>query len=121
MMKPRSLTVTVSHCKHGTAPTKCTVHGFDASGNNVSEEIQVVNCDQCRREYEIRREEEIMSLRQTIMTTVDDLVRDFVYYDRKEDDELSAADLESAISCGQVTVDEIVERFRVQLKEAFTA
>lgn len=61
-----------------------------------------------------------MSLRETIMVRVDDLVINFVYYDRKEDDELSAADLESAISCGQVTVDEIVERFRVQLSESFS-
>lgn len=83
-------------------------------------------CSDCGKELEpgtihigCGQEEEEMSLRETIMVRVDDLVINFVYYDRKEDDELSAADLESAISCGQVTVDEIVERFRVQLREAY--
>ena len=39
------------------------------------------------------QEEEEVRLRETIMVRVDDLVINFVYYDRKEDDELSAADI----------------------------
>ena len=52
---------------------------------------------------------------ETIDAVVDDLVMDFLYYDRKEDDDLGVGDIEIAISQGQITIDEIVERFKCEL------
>lgn len=58
-----------------------------------------------------------MSRRDTILGTVDDLVSDFLYYDRKEDEELPRGAIDDAVKAGEVTVDEIVEHFRKSLVE----
>lgn len=50
-------------------------------------------------------------LRTIIAATVGDCASRFFYYDRKEDDELSADDLQSAIDRGVVTREEIAEWF----------
>jgi hypothetical protein len=47
-----------------------------------------------------------------ILDTVTDLVSMFMYYDRKEDEDLPRGEIEEAIAFGEVTVDEIVARFR---------
>jgi len=59
-------------------------------------------------------------IKESIIATVKDLCACFLYYDRKEDDDLSAEDLEDAVKNGIVTIDEIVEEFRKQLKEHLT-
>lgn len=53
--------------------------------------------------------------REIIESTLDDLVSDFLYYDRKEDEELPRGEVEAAIEAGEITVDEIVERFRKEV------
>lgn len=57
------------------------------------------------------------NLKQTILNVVTDLVSDFLYYDRKEDEDLSVEQLENAISSGVITKDEIVNKFRDCLNE----
>lgn len=54
-------------------------------------------------------------MKQVILDTVSDLVADFYYYDRKEDEELPRGAIEAAIISGEITVDEIVEHFRATL------
>lgn len=49
--------------------------------------------------------------KQVILLTVDDLVANFLYYDRKEDEELPLDAIEEAIIGGEITYVEIVERF----------
>lgn len=49
--------------------------------------------------------------RKHIETTLDDLVSNFLYYDRKEDEELPRGEIEAAVAAGEITVDEMVERF----------
>lgn len=56
-----------------------------------------------------------MSKRQEIFNTVADLVSDFLYYDRKEDDTLQRGEIEEALRSGDVTFDEIVCEFRSHL------
>ena len=51
-------------------------------------------------------------LKESILATVDDLVINFMYYDRKEDEDLPVGAIEGAIVTGGVTVDEIVAKFR---------
>lgn len=58
--------------------------------------------------------------REIILATVSDMVADFVYYDRKEDIDLSMDDLNQAIKTGEITVDEICDRFKELLKENYT-
>lgn len=53
--------------------------------------------------------------RELILLTVQDLVTDFVSYDRKEDEELPRDQLEDAVRTGEVTVEEIVNEFRSSL------
>jgi hypothetical protein len=53
-----------------------------------------------------------------IMQTVEDLASAFLYYDRKEDDRLPVFSIQDAVSAGEVTVDEIVDRLRAKLDQA---
>lgn len=51
------------------------------------------------------------SRRETILDTVSDLVSGFLYYDRKEDDDLPRGAVEEAIANGEITGEEIVAAF----------
>lgn len=55
-------------------------------------------------------------MKQTILLTVRDLVSNFLYYDRKEDEELGRGAIEEAVKSGEITVDEIVAEFRERLE-----
>lgn len=57
-------------------------------------------------------------IKQIILNVISDLVSDFVYYDRKEDDYLPRDSIENAVLSGQITVDEMVEQFRKSLTES---
>lgn len=58
--------------------------------------------------------------KQLILTTVDDLVSNFLYYDRKEDEELPRGAINDAIRDGELTVDEIVEQFKADLRKGLS-
>ena len=53
-----------------------------------------------------------MEIKEHILGTVDDLVSSFLYYDRQEDEQLTVGDIDSAIEKGDITIDEIVNKFR---------
>ncbi len=55
--------------------------------------------------------------RDRIYATVDDLVSNFLYYDRKEDEDLPRGAIEEAVKNGEISVDDIVGRFRARLRE----
>ncbi len=55
---------------------------------------------------------EDISQKELIFNAVDDLVSDFLYYDRKEDEDLPLETIEKAIRSGEITTKEIVEKFR---------
>ena len=54
-------------------------------------------------------------IRDEIMRTIQDMTADFLYYGRKEDEDLRVGAIEKAVKDGYITVDEIVEEFRVCL------
>lgn len=56
-------------------------------------------------------------MRKIIFDTVTDMVSKFLYYDRKEDDELPVGAIDQAIKDGVITVNEIVDEFRNQLNK----
>lgn len=56
------------------------------------------------------------SRKDLILDKINDLVANFLYYDRKEDEDLSAKDIEKAVEDGEITVEDMVARFRSQLE-----
>ena len=52
-----------------------------------------------------------------ILDTLSDLISGFLYYDRKEDDDLGVGEIEKAIADGEITVDELVAEFRNALED----
>ncbi len=57
-----------------------------------------------------------MTRRETILAAAEDLAGDFLYYSRKEDEDLPRGAIEEAIESGEVTVDEIISKFVFTLK-----
>lgn len=51
------------------------------------------------------------SRKKLILGTVSDLAGNFMYYDRKEDEDLGKGEIEDAIAKGEITVQEIGEHF----------
>ena len=60
---------------------------------------------------------DVTSRRELILGTVDDLAINFVYYDRKEDEELPTGSVEEALAAGEVTLDELTARFRAGVEK----
>lgn len=58
-------------------------------------------------------------IREAVMSAVSDLVTDFVFYDRKESENLSMDDLNEAVEKRWVTVDEMVAKFRKSLEATY--
>lgn len=56
-------------------------------------------------------------VKQVILDTVDDLVGQFLYYDREEDEDLPLGVIEQNIKDGVITQEEVVEKFKERLKE----
>jgi hypothetical protein len=50
--------------------------------------------------------------REKVLILIDDLVSDFLYYNRKEDEDFPVGKIEEMIQNGEITVDEMVEAFR---------
>jgi cytochrome P450 len=50
-----------------------------------------------------------------IRDTIEDMVTDFLYYDRQEDEDLPCGAIEAAIKDGAISCDEIVNEFRLHL------
>lgn len=59
-----------------------------------------------------------MAMDEKIENTIIDLVSNFLYYDRKEDEELPVGAIEEAVRAGAVSVDEIVAKFRSEVERA---
>jgi len=56
------------------------------------------------------------SKRQMIMDKAEDAMGQFLYYDRKEDEDLAVGEIEAAIIAGEITIDEIVDRITDALR-----
>lgn len=58
-------------------------------------------------------------MKDLIIANIEDLVSNFLYYDRKEDEDLSVEQLNSAIKSGEITLDEIADIFKSELQRRF--
>ena len=56
-------------------------------------------------------------MRDIILGTVDDLVCSFIYYDRREDEDLPLGAIRDAIASKEISVDEIAAFFKAKLIE----
>ena len=52
-----------------------------------------------------------------INDVISDMIADFLYYDRKEDDTLTRGMIEEMVKAGELTADEMVEMFRFHLSK----
>jgi len=52
-----------------------------------------------------------MSKKEDILNATEDLAGCFLYYDRKEDEDLPIGEIEKAIKAGDVSINEIVSTF----------
>ena len=57
-------------------------------------------------------------LKDTILGTVEDLVSNFLYYDRKGDEDLPIGAIEDAVKRGVVSIEDIVAQFGASLIES---
>jgi hypothetical protein len=57
------------------------------------------------------------SIKEHILGLISDTISDLLYYDRKEDDDLPRGAIEAAIKRGDITVDEIVAKFKEELEQ----
>lgn len=58
-------------------------------------------------------------MKQKILDTISDLCLDFLYYDRKEDEDLTEEQLHKAVKSNEITIDEMVAEFRKHLEDEF--
>ena len=89
---------------------------MDEERNEVGQPLADVRARDARQDALNAENRPPLSLKERILGTVEDLVSSFLYYDRKDDDELSAEVLEAALKNGVVTLDEVVERFALELR-----
>ncbi|TXE18600.1 hypothetical protein ES692_06035 [Psychroserpens burtonensis] len=61
-----------------------------------------------------------MIVKQTILDTIEDLCSDFLYYDRKEDEDLTMELLNKAVEDGEITVKEMVDKFESCLRNTYS-
>ena len=62
---------------------------------------------------------EILNTKLLILNNISDMCTDFLYYDRKEDEDLPLGEIEKAVKSGDITVEEMVEAFRKELQNSF--
>ena len=58
-------------------------------------------------------------MKKKILDTISDLCSDFLYYNRKEDEDLSMEQLNESVKSGIITIDEMVAEFRKHLENTF--
>lgn len=82
-------------------------------------EIEVVDAEIVSGNNEEVNVEE-NSIKQIILNTISDLCSDFLYYDRKNDEDLSIEKLNEAVVNGFITIDEMIDEFRKHLVNTFS-
>jgi hypothetical protein len=98
----------------GSYPTRAEAEAA-AEAEAEAEGWEVVLWSEEEEEQEGKRNE----MKQTILDTISDLCSDFLYYDRKEDEDLTMEQLNEAVKNGEITIDEMVAEFRKHLENTF--
>lgn len=56
-------------------------------------------------------------MKEIILNEINDLISCFLYYDRKEDEDLPREAIQNAVLNKEITIDEMVEKFKECLTE----
>jgi len=56
-------------------------------------------------------------MRTILLNTISDIITDFLYYHRKEDESLPKGQIEEWVKSGAITVDEIIQAFANELRK----
>ncbi len=59
-----------------------------------------------------------MPEKEQILGHITDLVANFLYYDRKEDEEMPDGFIESALENNLITIEDMVQKFETELRKA---
>ena len=59
-----------------------------------------------------------MSKKQHMLDIIEDLITDYLYYDRQEDEDLSFEEVEELVKSGEITAHEISECFDKDIRKA---
>ena len=59
-----------------------------------------------------------MTSKKVVLDTISDLITNFLYYNRKEDEDLPVGSIESMVIDGEITIEEILQAFEKELREA---
>ena len=59
-------------------------------------------------------------MKRAILDTISDLVVNFLYYDRKEDEELPRGAIQEAVANGEISIDEMISAFAAELREGLS-
>ena len=59
-----------------------------------------------------------MDRREKILAALDTTVANFLYYDRKEDEDLPRGEIEEALANGETSIGELVTWFEVALRQS---
>ena len=69
-------------------------------------------------EYEYEDESDVQPPSKfDILSRIEDLISGFLYYDRKEDEEVGLGVIEAMVQRGEITIDEMVGQFRQSLEK----
>jgi hypothetical protein len=84
----------------------------------LAQEITTLAPANSSRSYDDEFEDaETPPTRRRIIGIVSDMIGKFLYYDRKEDEDLPRGAIQDAIARGEITSDEIVAMFRAYLEQ----
>jgi hypothetical protein len=89
---------------------------FNKSYEDAIENLNELTGDSETIEVEFEEENPI---KKVILNTIEDLCSNFLFYNRKEDENLSIEQLNEAVKSGFITIDEMVEEFRKHLTNTF--
>lgn len=101
-----------------------TLKGNSSKEQNIFSEPQVNKIEVVDAEIVSENIQEVEfeenPIKEIILSTISDLCSDFLYYDRKGDEDLSIEKLNEAVGNGVITIDEMVAEFRKNLVNTFS-
>lgn len=59
-------------------------------------------------------------MKQILEDTICDVVRDFVYYGREEDEDLPSGSIQRMVGCGDTSIEEITGVFKRELEKGLS-
>jgi len=80
-----------------------------SDNDNTFVDLSVIEVDEFNKSTEVSKK--------LVKNIISDLVSQFLYYDRKEDDVIGVGDIERLVRMGKMSVDEITNVFRNELEK----